>query len=68
MDALKGALFSKTMWAALAAALLAHSDMVTNFVTSHISGPWAISILAALFAYLRTITTSSLAAKGAPTS
>jgi hypothetical protein len=67
MNALKGALFSKTIWAAIATALLAHSDSVTNFVTAHISGPWAITILAALFAYLRTLTTSSLAAKGAPT-
>ena len=62
---LLGALKSKTIWLSLATMILSHVDTVTTFVTSHVSPSWAVTILGAGFAFLRYLTGTSLAAKGA---
>jgi len=66
MNAFLGALKSRTMWAALATMVLANVPVITDFVTTHISGANAVTILGVVFATLRYFTTSSLADKAAP--
>ena len=63
---LSGSLTSRTMWAALAAAVLPHVSVITEFVTAHVSGTWAVTLLAGVFDVLRMVTSSSLADKTAP--
>jgi hypothetical protein len=67
MNAFIGALKSKTIWVAIATILLgALAAPVQQFIAAHPG--MAASVVGAVFAFLRSITTSSLAAKGAPTS
>lgn len=63
LQKLKGSAKSKTMWAALAAAVLPFIfPAVDAWVASH-PGPTGI-LVGAVFAFLRTTTTQSLVEKG----
>jgi hypothetical protein len=63
MNALLGAAKSKTMWAALAAAVIPFVfPAIDAWVAAH-PGPTGI-LVGAVFAALRTITSESLSAKG----
>ena len=65
MNAILGALKSRTMWAALATVVLGTLVVpVQAWITAH-PGP-AAAVVGVVFAALRTMTTTSLADKGAP--
>jgi hypothetical protein len=65
MDIFIGALKSKTIWVAIATILLgALAGPVQQYAGAHPG--IAASVVGAVFAFLRSMTTTSLAEKGAP--
>lgn len=67
MDAILGAIKSKTMWAAVGLAALGElAGPVQDWITNHPG--LAATLIGAVFAALRVYTTQSLAEKGSPPS
>lgn len=65
MDAILGALKSKTMWFALATVVLGTVvDPVQAWIVAHPG--FASSLIGVVFGFLRTFTTQSLTEKGNP--
>lgn len=65
MDMILGALKSKTIWAAIATIILgALVDPVQAWIGTHPG--IAATVVGAVFAFLRTLTNGSLAAKAGP--